>query len=518
MQKLTSDDPETKSADVVADNLDALQDLFPDAFTEGRIDFDVLKQLLGGAVDDRDEKYGLNWHGKRQARQRALTPSSGTLRPCLEESVDWDETQNLMIEGDNLEVLKLLKKSYANKVKLIYIDPPYNTGKDRIYADTFSETTPAYLAGTDQQRNSMSLTSNPETSGRFHTNWLNMMEPRLKLACSLLSTDGVLFVSIDANELSNLRLVLDDLFGTENYIGCITWKNVTDNNPSRIASENEYILSYGKRIRDLKPVWRSGRSAIRELLVEVGSELIESNRDDAVLASAYQSWYRAHKAELGPLSDYKFIDRHGIYAGSRSVHNPGKEGYRYDVVHPGTGKPCLQPLMGYRFPPSTMETLLAEDRVIFGPDETKLIELKIYATDYSDKLSSVYVLDGRRGPNEVKALMGNIPNVFANPKPVELLEDLISYAGVKEGVVLDFFAGSGTTAQAVMQLNQSDGGQRSFILVQLDEKLDEADPKQAGALEVCDEIGCDRTISALTRERLRRAGTAIGGSSDLRGD
>jgi len=191
MKKLTANDPETRSPDVVKQNIEQLRVLFPDAFTEGKINFEVLKQLLGGVVDEREEKYGLNWHGKRQARQLALTPSTGTLRPCPEESVDWDTTQNLMIEGDNLEVLKLLQKSYAGKVKLIYIDPPYNTGKDFVYPDDFQDNIKNYLELTGQVEGGRKISSNTEASGRFHTDWLNMMYPRLKLMKSLLSRDGI---------------------------------------------------------------------------------------------------------------------------------------------------------------------------------------------------------------------------------------------------------------------------------------------------------------------------------------
>ena len=211
MQKLIANDPETCSADVVAENIEHLKALFPEAFTEGKIDFEVLKQLLGGEVDEREEKYGLNWHGKRQARQLALTPSTGTLRPCPEESVDWDTTQNLMIEGDNLEVLKLLQKSYAGKVKLIYIDPPYNTGKDFVYPDDYRDNIQNYLELTGQtDDDNRKLSSNTEASGRFHTDWLNMMYPRLKLARNLLRDDGAIFISIADHEVHNLRCVTDE--------------------------------------------------------------------------------------------------------------------------------------------------------------------------------------------------------------------------------------------------------------------------------------------------------------------
>ena len=212
MKKIILNEPETRSADVVAENLEHLKVLFPEAFTEGKVDFEVLRQLLGDVVEEREEKYGLNWHGKRQARQLALTPSAGTLRPCPEDSVDWDTTQNLMIEGDNLEVLKLLQKSYAGKVKLIYIDPPYNTGKDFVYPDNFQDNIKNYLELTGQTgEGGKKLSSNTEASGRFHTDWLNMMYPRLKLARNLLTEDGFFVVSIDDSELASLRTLLNEV-------------------------------------------------------------------------------------------------------------------------------------------------------------------------------------------------------------------------------------------------------------------------------------------------------------------
>ena len=254
MQKFTVDDPETKSADVVADNVEALKDLFPDAFTEGKVDFEVLKQLLGGVVDERDEKYGLNWHGKRAARQLALTPSTGTLRPCTDESVDWDTTQNLMIEGDNLEVLKLLQKSYAGKVRLIYIDPPYNTGSDFIYPDDFGSSIGNYLEVSGQQAPSGVMTSsNPESSGRFHTRWLTMMYPRLRLAAGLLSETGSLFVTIDDHEVANLREILDEIFGYENFVATVAWQKVfAKKNKALISGSHDHILIYAKNIE----TWR----------------------------------------------------------------------------------------------------------------------------------------------------------------------------------------------------------------------------------------------------------------------
>ena len=254
MKKLTALDPETKSPDLVAENIEQLKALFPEAVTEGKIDFDVLRQLLGGTVDEREEKYGLNWHGKRRARQIALTPSTGTLRPCPEDSVDWDTTQNLMIEGDNLEVLKLLQKSYAGKVKLIYIDPPYNTGSDFVYPDDFQDNIKNYLMRSGQmESDGRKNTSNTEASGHFHTDWLTMIYPRLKLARNLLREDGVIFVTIDDHEASNLKVVLDDVFGTENFVASIAWKKRSSPDArDTIGSVHDWILCYVKSAERIK--------------------------------------------------------------------------------------------------------------------------------------------------------------------------------------------------------------------------------------------------------------------------
>ena len=255
MKPLTAQDPETKSPDIVAENIEQLKKLFPEAFTEGKLDFEVLKQLLGGAVDEREEKYGLNWHGKRRARQLALTPSTGTLRPCPEDSVDWDTTQNLMIEGDNLEVLKLLQKSYAGKVKLIYIDPPYNTGKDFVYPDDFQDNIQNYLELTGQvDGDGAELASNTEASGRFHTDWLNMMYPRLKLARNLLRDDGVIFISIADHEVTICDVNAGRDFGQENFIATVVWQTRWIARRKQCCPSRPRLCRfYAKERRDLEP-------------------------------------------------------------------------------------------------------------------------------------------------------------------------------------------------------------------------------------------------------------------------
>src|SRR5687767_10766218 len=295
LKKLTANDPGTRSADLITENVDWLRALFPEAFTEGMIAFEVLRELLGGVLDEREEKYGLNWHGKRRARQLALTPSSGTLRPVPEDSVEWDKTQNVMIEGDNLEVLKLLQKSYGNHVKLIYIDPPYNTGKDFVYPDDFRDNIRNYLELTGQIESGRKISSNTEASGRFHTDWLNMMYPRLKLARNLLRDDGVMFISIDEREYAHLRTMCSEIFGEENQMGTVVWKNATDNNPTNIATEHEYLLVVAKGKEALEKEWKSSVSDIKDVLVRIGKELTSAFAGQELI-DAYNQWFREHKA------------------------------------------------------------------------------------------------------------------------------------------------------------------------------------------------------------------------------
>lgn len=264
---------DSQSMDIVADNISKLKELFPEAFTEGKVDFDALKEVLGDYIDGREERYSFTWNGKSKARMLAQTPSTGTLRPCKEESVDWDNTQNLFIEGDNLEVLKLLQKSYHKKVKMIYIDPPYNTGKDFVYKDNFKDNIKNYKEITGQiDGDGRSLSSNPETSGRYHTDWLNMMYPRLKLARNLLKDDGAIFISVDDHEVGNLRKLCDEIFGEENFIVTVIWEKLqTRKNSARYFSEShEYILAFAKNL----DLWQ------RNLLPREGAENVYRNPDD----------------------------------------------------------------------------------------------------------------------------------------------------------------------------------------------------------------------------------------------
>lgn len=248
---------------------------------------------------------------------------------------------------------------------------------------------------------------------------------------------------------------------------------MTDNNPTRIAVEHEYIVCFSKNKESVEKIWKSQFSDVKDLLVRIGSEFAAKHPDPDEMQAAYTAWFRVHKSELWPLDRYKYIDADGIYTGSQSVHNPGREGYRYDVIHPKTGKPCKQPLMGYRFPEETMRDLLAKDKILFGDDHEKIIELKVYAKDFLDKLPSVIELDGRTAAYELRQLFTDRKKAFDNPKPTQLVDKILSYATRKDSLVLDSFAGSGTTAHSVMNLNAQDGGQRRFILVEGEDYADE---------------------------------------------
>ena len=507
------------SPDLSQGNIEKIRSLFPNCVTEAfdekgsiklKVDFDLLRQeLTGQIVEGSQERFQLNWPGKRQSMFEANAPIAQTLRPSIEESVNFDTTQNLFIEGDNFKALKLLQESYLGKIKFVYIDPPYNRkkGNDLIYRDDFIGDSYEYLINSnqvDQEKNQ--LISNPESNGRFHSDWLSMMYQRLKLVRNLLKDEGVVFISIDDNETHTIRSVCDEVFGENNFVGTLIWKNVTDNNPTNVAIEHESIHVYSKSKINLEKVWKSKISKFKEVLKDIGEKLISQYKDPSELQSEYTKWFRENKSQLGPLDRYKYIDEGGVYTGSQSVHNPGKDGYRYDVLHPDTGKPCKEPLMGYRFPKSTMDNLLKNEKILFGEDHTKIIELKVYANEFSEKLSSVYELDGRTGPYNLKELFPEAKKVFSNPKPVTLLEMLMSFGSSKEDICLDLFAGSATTAEALFKLNKEDGGIRKLIATQFPEKIKGDSKDSKLALKFCNDAGIKPYISEISKERIRRAG------------
>jgi len=501
-----------KSVDIAQQKLEQLKQILPEAFSEGKLDLEKLRLAIGEDIAIQNERYVLNWAGKGDAFRALQTPTTTTLAPAREESVNFDETENIFIEGENLEVLKVLQKAYYGKVKMIYIDPPYNTGSDSfVYPDKFSESREDYLKRIEAKDEEGfvlkegQFRENSKDSGHYHSNWLSMMYPRLFLARNLLREDGVIFVSIDDNEMHNLRLLLNDIFGEENFLGILVWKNATDNNPSRIAVEHEYICVFAKNSTFCKPVWKSKESDSKRMLLEIGEKLTKEYETLETLQAAYTNWFRQNKAFLGALDRYKYIDFEGVYTGSQSVHNPGKEGYRYDVIHPITGKPCKQPLMGYRFPEDTMKKMLEDNVILFGDDEDKIIEIKVYAKDYEEKLPSVIQIDGRLGSYDLRAVFDGNSRIFNNPKPVQLLTSIFSYAAQEKDIVLDFFAGSASSAHSILELNKLGENKIRFLLVQYPELLDSKKNEQEPGIKFCESHNFQPTIAEIGKERIRRA-------------
>ncbi len=491
------------SMDIEQTEKEKLKAVFPQCFAEGKLDIDKLLSLCGEYIDNDFEKYKFEWHGKTESLRLAQKRSTGTLRPCPEESVNFDTTQNLYIEGDNLEVLKLLQTSYYRKVKMIYIDPPYNTGNDFVYKDDFADPMARYKEVTQQ-----TTKSNPETMGRYHTNWLNMMYPRLRLAANLLRDDGVIFISIDDAELYNLKKLCDEVLGEENYVATLVYDKNRKNDAKYFSVGHEYMLVYFKSaatINELGLIFRANKEGIDEVKKEFDRLRKLYNDDwDKVnegLKALYASWDK--EDERKPLARFTKVDEHGPYRDDGNISWPGGGGPKYPVIHPVTGKPCKVPDAGWRFPnPERMQEEINNGRVVFGADETTLprIRRNLFESD-KQVMRSVTFSYAQTATLEFIKIFDNV-RVFENPKSVDDLKKLVEYVTSKDDndIILDFFSGSATTAHAVMQLNAEDGGNRRFICVQLPELCDEkSEAYKAGYKNIC-EIG---------KERIRRAGAKI---------
>ena len=480
---------EATSLDVTAAEKEKLKAVFPECFSEGKLDIDKLLSLCGEFIDNDFEKYKFEWNGKSACYRTIAAPTLATLRPCPEESVDFDKTNNLYIEGDNLEVLKILQKAYFRKVKMIYIDPPYNTGNDFVYEDDYRDPLARYKEVTSQ-----TTKSNPETMGRFHTNWLNMMYPRLRLAANLLRDDGVIFISIDDNEVTNLRRLCDEVFGEENFIAqFIVASNSSKNNSKYVSVSHEYALCYCKRRDALIEEWKVKKTNVDEyqrrakILVEKGLSKEEIHSELLELVK-YPRFYE--------LDHYTNADERGIY----QTNDPGgvsNGNFTTEIIHPLTHKPCKKPVGGWRYKDEEIKRKLERNEFEFGEDETIVPRPKRYLNDFLYSVpKSVFFFDSQGSTKWLKA--NNIPFDFA--KAVEFIKYLLSTSSKEDDIILDFFSGSATTAHAVMQLNAEDGGNRRFIMVQLPELCpDNSDAAKAGYKNIC-EIG---------KERIRRAGAKI---------
>lgn len=467
---------DSKSMDIVADNISKLKELFPEAFIEGKVDFDVLKEVLGEYIDGREERYSFTWNGKSKARMLAQTPSTGTLRPCKEESVDWDKTQNLFIEGDNLEVLKLLQKSYHKKVKMIYIDPPYNTGSDFVYRDNFKDNIKNYKEITGQvDGKGRNLSSNPETSGRYHTDWLNMMYPRLKIARNLLRDDGIIFISIDDNEYHNLKLMCDEVFGEERFVGSISWKNKygAGAKTKGFIEVHEYILCYSK-----------------SELINISSKLSEEQK----------AFYNK--------KDEKYNKRGGYFTQPlMTTSMDDRKNLQYDIECDGD---IIKPKKQWVWAKERLLKAIEENEVVIKKkdDGSYSVRYKVYLVDEQGnerKGKPLSLLNGpfnQEGTKEVEELLG--PNIFSFPKPSSLIEFFFGFeindVSDKSGIYLDFFSGSCASAQAVVNLNLQDNGSRRYIMVQLPELTSESSEAYKAGY---------RNIAEISKERIRRAAAKI---------
>lgn len=495
--------------------------VFPQCFVEGRLDIDKLLNLCGEYIIPESEKYEFRWQGKHESLRLAQQRSTATLRPCPEESVDFDTTQNLYIEGDNLEVLKLLQTPYYRKVKMIYIDPPYNTGNDFVYEDDFRDTLARYKEVTSQ-----TTKSNPESMGRFHTNWLNMMYPRLRLAASLLRDDGVIFISIDDNEQANLKKLCDEVFGEENFIASMVWEKGRKNDAKLLSVGHEYLLLYAKSLhtlRERKTVWREEKPGAKEIW-ETYLKLREKyGEDNSLIEKDLQQWFSSlpNKHPSKKWSRYKRIDEHGPWR-DRDISWPGGGGPCYDVIHPQTGKACKVPEAGWRFSsPEEMQRQIDMGLVVFREDETEppFRKAHLRPVQFADGpdmdieedegaeeelatqvRGSYFYKQSQVAIKYFRKLMGG--KFFDNPKDHFELAKLFDYVCGDEpdAIILDFFSGSGSTAHAVMQLNAEDGGNRRFILVQLPEFCNEkSQAYKAGYKTICE----------IAKDRIRKAGAEL---------
>lgn len=504
------------SPDLTDANIGKLVELFPSVITETlgddgtlakAVDFDLLRQELSDhAVEGPQERYQLDWPGKRAALFIANAPIAKTLRPTRDESVDFDETHNLFIEGDSLDALKLLQESYLGKVDVIYVDPPYNSGADWVYEDDFAETAAEYLLRSGQvDGHGVRLVANTEANGRFHSDWLSMMYPRLRLARNLLSETGVLIAAIDDREHSGLKQLLDQVFGAQNFLANIVWQGRAKNDARFAGGGLDYMLVYGRdrnRLVAGDVRWKEPKSGYGLVVAAARDAWARSGNDAARATALLREWWKSKPDTEKGLQSYAEIDETGraFLRGPLASPNP-RVNLQYELLHPDTGRPVPMHANGWRYSRETMDQMLAEGRIVFGTNETTTPRRKMYLDEQEDQaIRSLLIQERASATGALIDLMG--ADVFDNPKDIGVLGKWINAVtqGKKDAVVLDFFGGSGSTGHAVMALNALDQGRRRFILVQLDEPVAEGSgAAQAGYT----------TIADVAKERLRRAGAKL---------
>jgi len=486
------------SMDIVQDNIAKLKQLFPDVFSEGKIDVEKLQETLGDVIEEKEERYNFTWHGKTQAKRIAQSVSTGTLLPCKEESKHWDSTQNLFIEGDNLEVLKLLQKSYHNQVKMIYIDPPYNTGKEFIYPDNYRDNLDTYMQYTGQKDNEgRKFGTNADTSGRYHTNWLNMMYPRLKLARNLLRDDGVIFISIDDNEVTNLRKLCDEIFGEENFIAQFIHKNNSNKNQSKLVSiSTEYILCFSKNIKykvKNNAEWRVLKKGAKDI-VSTFERLKHKNHSLDEIEAEIKALYQRPK--YSHLSRWNKVDEKGVFKDENLSREGGPK--NYTIKNPHTDEDCVIPPRGWGKSYEDLIKLQEQDLIWYGDSKTAPGWKYYLGAETVSVLDNFFYYDNSIDTKWIKKEFSSL--IFDFPKPLEMLKLLVEIQTIDDDIILDFFSGSATTAHAVMDLNSSGNSELRHIMVQLPEPCDKkSEAYKAGY----------KTIADIGKERIRRAGEKV---------
>ncbi len=516
MDKITANSAESKSKDLTAEIKEQIFSILPECNIDGQLDTVKLISILNGDLKEKSERFGFSWTGKNTAIHLALTPSTATLRPDQSSSINWEKSENVFIEGDNLETIKLLQKSYHKKIKMVYIDPPYNTGKDFIYSDSFKDSVGNYLSQTKQlSDDGKKVSTNVETSGRYHSNWLSMIYPRLRLARNLLKDDGVIVIHLDENENYHLRMIMNEIYGEDNFLGEICWdKGNPKGDSTKIAYQHESILVFAKNINIFKETCSISRpkenaekmiSKAKTIFSKLGNQSIPSELKkidkkyalDLELSNyskiftledannEFKDWVNKQSSLSGGEAAYNKLDDNGNVYRTVSMAWPNKkqapDSYFIPLIHPVTGKPCPVPDRGWRNPPETMEAFNNKGLIIFGDDESKQPERKYLLNEnLYENVPSILKFAGSDD-----SLLKKLGITFDNPKPVDFAKKIISYFTNKDDTVLDFFAGSGTTGHAALKFSEAE--QRNFILIQLPEP-----------------VGNGKVISDITKERLSK--------------
>ncbi len=505
-------------------NIEELMRLFPQVVTEtkdgnGRlvrsVDFVALRELLGDDTSENDERYDFTWAGKKEAMREAARPTRKTLRPCKEESKNWDTTRNLYIEGDNLEALKILENTYHGQVKMIYIDPPYNTGKDFIYHDDTSRSKheEKIVAGEIDEETDERFTINPETNGRYHSDWCSMMYPRLVLARKLLRDDGVIFISIDDNEVKNVRELGNYVFGETNFIAQIVVDATPKNDPYVVSTAHEYCVVFCKNVGKIKEAGYGVHNPLYDQVVQIYNN---GGANYAQIEVELKKFYKDASLQDDNIANYKYADERGVFR-TGPLDDPQSSGPKDERINPLTGNKCMTPTRGWGCSPATWEVWKKNGEILFPKDDEHLPSRKVYITsDRLDVMRAYFKVQTRKDTDALKKLFGTSVAPFSNPKPMEMIRTFVENCSDANMLVVDFFSGSGTTFHAVLSQNCMDNGHRKVILIQLPEKIEESSRQSnkerkvtQAAVQFLMEHGLPCNVCEIGKERIRRAGEKI---------